>query len=64
MYYISSFLFIPYGSRVLITSLDEVCFSSFSFTVSIRFNELYWDKYDVVSRVIIYLVSVLRLWWV
>ena len=64
MYYISSFLFIPNGSRVLITSLDEVCFSSFSSTVSIRFNELYWDKYDVVSRVIIYLVSVLRLWWV
>ena len=25
MYYISSFLFIPNGSRVLITSLDEVC---------------------------------------
>ena len=64
MYYISSFLFIPNGSRVLITSLDEVCFSSFLFTVSIRFNEVYWDKYDVVSRVIIYLVSVLRLWWV
>ena len=25
MYYISSFLFIPNGSGVLITSLDEVC---------------------------------------
>ena len=40
MYYISSFLFIRNGSRVLITSLDEVCSSSFSFTVSIRFDEL------------------------
>ena len=35
------------------TSLDEVPFSSFSHTVSTRFNELFCNKCDVVSRVII-----------
>ena len=38
MYYILSFLLIPEDSRVF-TSFDEVCFSSFSYTAFIRFNE-------------------------
>ena len=33
MYYISSFILIPNAS------LDEVCFSSFSYSVSIRFDD-------------------------
>ena len=37
-------------------SLDEVCFSSFSRTVSIGFNDFKWNKYSVVSGLIIYLV--------
>ena len=37
-------------------SLDEVCFSSFSPTVSIGFNDFKWNKYSVVSGLIIYLV--------
>ena len=37
-------------------SLDEVCFSSFSRTVSIGFNDFKWNKYSVVSGLTIYLV--------
>ena len=37
-------------------SLDEVCFSSFLHTVSIGFNDFKWNKYSVVSGLIIYLV--------
>ena len=37
-------------------SLDEVCFSSFSHTVSIGFNDFKWNKYSVVRGLIIYLV--------
>ena len=37
-------------------SLDEVCLSSFSRTVSIGFNDFKWHKYSVVSGLIIYLV--------
>ena len=37
-------------------SLDEVCLSSFSRTVSIGFNDFKWNKYSVVSGLIIYLV--------
>ena len=35
------------------TSLNEVCFSSFSHNVSIEFNEFEWNKCNVVSRMII-----------
>ena len=38
-----SFLFIPKGFKSF-TSLDEVCFSSFSHSVSINFNESEWNK--------------------
>ena len=34
-------------------SLDEVCYSSFSHTVSIGFNCFKWNKYNVVSGLII-----------
>ena len=34
-------------------SLDEVCFSSFSHTVSIGFNDFKWNKYNIVSGLII-----------
>ena len=37
-------------------SLDEVCFSSFSLTVSIGFTDFKWNKYSVVRGLIIYLV--------
>ena len=37
-------------------SLDEVCFSSFSRTVSIGFTDFKWNKYSVVRGLIIYLV--------
>ena len=37
-------------------SLDEVCFSSFSHTVSTGFNDFKWNKYSVVRGLIIYLV--------
>ena len=36
-YYISYFLLIPERFESFVSSLDEVCFSSFSYTVFIKF---------------------------
>ena len=37
MYYISYFLLTPEWFESFVSSLDEVCVSSFSYTVSIKF---------------------------